>query len=240
VLSIAISLDIEEQMLTELAVLEQQRVEGIIMFPPPTYNTPFLDYCHRFRERIVTIGLPIIGASVSGVQTNNIEATAKATKHLLEHGCKRILFLISNPQLQSMQERRQGYEQAMAQAGLKPLICEKLDSFETTEAAIVRAYRSRGSIDGLLTANGVLGVYAFQALQKHRIAIPKKVAFISFDDFELADTLRPAVTCIAQPVEELARIAMELLFTQLKAQRPRSRKIELPGELVIRTSCGCK
>jgi LacI family transcriptional regulator len=239
-LLISTSEDLEEQALEELRAFERQRVDGLIIVPPANYSSLFQDYCQQFSKRAVAVDMPIRAADTSSVLTDNVEATANATEHLIGHDRNRILFLASDPELHTMQERRRGYSQALARHKLKPIIQENIHSFASAEDAIMRAYRNGIGIDGLLAANSTLGIYAFQVLQKRRISVPARVSFITFDDFALADTLRPPVTCVAQPVQELAKVATQLLFTQLGLSQPRTRKIELSSQLIIRASCGCK
>ena len=238
-LLISTSLDLEHQTLEELQVFERHRVDGVILVPPPDQSTALKNYCRQMGKRVVALDLPVNLNSVSCVQTNNREATAGAVHHLVQHGRRRILFLDSDPHLQTMQERRKGYEQGIKDAKLKPLIREHIDSFESTEKAILGAFETRSGFDGLLTGNSTLGIYAFQVMQRHKILIPSRVSFITFDDFMLADTLRPSVTCIAQPLEELSRIVTELLFSQLQSPQSRPQRIQLPSKMLLRESCGC-
>jgi LacI family transcriptional regulator len=92
-------------------------------------------------------------------------------------------------------------------------------------------------------------IYACEVFQKLNINVPKEVALIGFDDFELASTLRPSISVVRQPTEDVGRIATQLLFDQLmnysrgtlsqggKAKTPH---IKLENQLVPRNSCGCK
>ena len=240
ILLISTSLDSEDQAIEEMEAFEGRRVDGLIVVPPANASSVFHNYCRNLRARIIAIDLPIEGPGISSVLTDNAEATAKATRHLISHGRKRILFLGSNPELHTMSERRRGYCATISKERLSPIVRENINSFEIAEETIMQVYKTSPGFDGILTANSALGIYAFQVLQKHKISIPSCVAFITFDDFEMADTLRPAVTCMAQPIEELGRVATELLFAQLKSSQSRSQIIQLPSSLVIRSSCGCK
>jgi LacI family transcriptional regulator len=69
---------------------------------------------------------------------------------------------------------------------------------------------------------------------------------LGFDDFELASTVRPSITVIQQPVEEIGRQAAEILFNQLLEERKGSGanpkhplQIKLQTRLIRRSSCGC-
>jgi len=239
ILMISTSQDMEEQALEELRVFERQRVDGVILIPPMTQSAEFQAFVKPMQERMVSVDLPVEGVRVSSVQTDNVEAMSQATRHLLDHGRKRILLLISDPELQTMRERRRGYETVMKKAGLKSVVQEGIHTLEEMEAALLESLDGKQPIDGLLTANNPLGMLALQALQKHQVSGPETVAMITFDDFALADLLRPAVTAVAQPVEELGRSAATLLLSMLEKPGHAEKSLRVPSELVVRQSCGC-
>jgi LacI family transcriptional regulator len=69
---------------------------------------------------------------------------------------------------------------------------------------------------------------------------------LGFDDFELATTLRPSVSVVQQPVEEIGRAAAELLFEKFTGpsntaggRAARTRRVLLETRLIRRSSCGC-
>jgi LacI family transcriptional regulator len=62
------------------------------------------------------------------------------------------------------------------------------------------------------------------------------VALVGFDDFELADLLRPAVTVVAQDAAGLGRVAARRLFDRLDEAGLTPSVVELPTRLVVRGS----
>jgi LacI family transcriptional regulator len=84
-------------------------------------------------------------------------------------------------------------------------------------------------------------------LQRFSIRVPETVALLGFDDFELASTVRPSISVIQQPAEEIGRRAAEILFDQLSTERKsgasaaqrQARRITLETRLIQRSSCGC-
>jgi LacI family transcriptional regulator len=92
----------------------------------------------------------------------------------------------------------------------------------------------------LFAANILTAVGALRAAEHLGLRVPKDVALIGFDDFELAPVLRPRFTLVHQPTAELGRRAAEMLFDRLEGRgRPKPRRLVLPTELVVRESCGC-
>jgi LacI family transcriptional regulator len=64
----------------------------------------------------------------------------------------------------------------------------------------------------------------------------QRLAFVGFDDFELADMLTPGVTVVAQDVATLGRLAAELLFRRLDGDQRPVERIEVPARLIPRGS----
>jgi len=67
----------------------------------------------------------------------------------------------------------------------------------------------------------------------------RDIPLFSFDDFDLADMLTPALSVVHQPAEMLGREAARLLFERLSGRGGSYRAIVLPTDLIIRQSCGC-
>ena len=103
-------------------------------------------------------------------------------------------------------------------------------------------------LDAIFTLKNSTTIYAFETLQKLKIPIPKSIALLGYDDFELASSLRPAISVIQQPVEDIGRVAAEILFENLLAVgkgknhiiKKRQDPIKLETKLVLRESCGCR
>jgi LacI family transcriptional regulator len=73
-------------------------------------------------------------------------------------------------------------------------------------------------------------------MRELRSPICSSSALIGFDDFPLADLLRPGLTVVAQGDEEIGRTAFELLQARLAApERPIQRDV-VPTRLVVRGS----
>ncbi|KRA97311.1 transcriptional regulator [Devosia sp. Root685] len=76
----------------------------------------------------------------------------------------------------------------------------------------------------ILCLNDRLAFGAYQALAEARLSVPEDVAVVSFDNDELASYLRPGLTTIGLPHEEMGRRAVELLLGEASAPQ----LIEMP------------
>ena len=239
ILILSTSMDQEEQELQELRIFEQHRVDGLLLVPPKKQSTAFQEYCHQLRMPAVAIDLPAEQDTLSSVLTDNCEAMAEATRHLIDHGRRRILCLVSDPVLYTMRERLKGYTEAMTTAGLPLRIKSEIHAAQDAESAVLAGLQAADPIDAILCANSAIVIFVYETLQRHGIRLPAQLALIGFDDFDLAGTLRPAIANIAQPAEEIGRAATNLLFSLMQDRDQPAVHLRLPSRLVRRESCGC-
>lgn len=244
-LIVAVSHNDRETEMSSLSVLMRHRPDGLLLVPSNAESRALTGFVRNSGIPIVTFDRPMTSASAS-VLTDNFEAARMGTEHLLEHGYKRILCLGAAPHLYTIRERLRGYRQAMSDAGLAPL-----ESFTKDEKAGSEGLRAQLSgpepPEAIFTVKNSATITTFQTLQELNIEIPSSVALLGFDDFALAGTLRPAISVVQQPIEEVGHRAAELLFAQLElapgrdgAGRTRRKPLVLSSRLVLRSSCGCR
>jgi LacI family transcriptional regulator len=87
------------------------------------------------------------------------------------------------------------------------------------------------SIRALLCMNDRLAFGAYQALGELGLHVPKDVSIVSFDNDEIATYLRPGLTTVALPHEEMGQLAVQLL---LEGSKQREHLVSMPP--VIRGS----
>ena len=231
----------EDQMeLDHLHSLIRHRVEGILLAPGETKNDKRNALIERLGIPLVAFNHPVQSRGITSVVSDNRTGARKATEHLAGHGYRKILCLGGESGLYSIRERQRGYMDAMKSAGLTPMLEGEANAPEEV-AAVLERYLRRRSIDAIFAVRNRITILAFQALQQQGIAIPDRVALLGFDDFDLAPVLRPAITVVAQPIDEMASEAANLLFEQLhKRSNVKRQSIkELKTKLIVRGSCGC-
>ena len=233
----------DEDPATELEEARQmlrRQIDGLILIPAQPGGSTLLQ--PEFRDLpIVTLDRPVPETDFDSVEVENKVAGVLGTEHLLGHGHTRICFLALSQGLYTMQTRHSGYETAMRRAGLEPEAYFNCQTQKLMTDLLRGLMASPAPPTALFTANGLTTRYALQALSQLQISVPRQMAMLGFDDFELADLVQPPLTVLRQPMLELGRAAAELLFERLEGGKTRgaSRRIVLPVELVVRGSCGC-
>lgn len=92
----------------------------------------------------------------------------------------------------------------------------------------------------VLVGNNLMALGALQAIHNRGIRIPEEMAVVGFDDMPWASLLRPALTVIAQPIEQLGHVAAQMLLERLKDPQRSVRHVTLPAQLIVRSSCGAR
>ncbi len=167
---------------------------------------------------------------------DNIGGGLLATRHLLQQGCRRIVFL-GDAQLPEVHLRRRGYEQALQEAGLPTDPALELPvPFEIVAArqALDRLCASQVAFDGVVACSDLLALQAVQAVRASGREVPGDVAVVGYDDMPLATWSDPPLTTVHQPVAGAGAEIVEALLTLLRGERASPRT--LPVHLVVRAS----
>jgi len=223
----------------EIESLTRRQMDGLIVAPADGESKTF--------KAVVASGIPLVavdqpieGASIDCVVVDNRKASHDAVRHLIGHGYRGILAVGARPDLYTCAERVQGYEEAMREAKLRSNTMLVQHERELTPEAIESRLRDGKRPEAIIALNYVTSMLVLRGLRQVGISIGKDVAFVSFDDFELADMLSTSVTAVRQPSAEIGRQAAELLFQRLaKAGKARRQKVVLSTTFHVRESCGC-
>jgi LacI family transcriptional regulator len=228
-------------------ILMRHRVDGLIISPANSQSQALREILLRVAVPIVAMDRPLLGAQIPSVVADNLSGASMATRHLIDHGCRRIVCLTGESTLYTIRERMRGYRKTMEAAGLQCIIDTSIRDYKSAEYAIESMLAGADPPDAFFTLKNSTTIFAFEALQRLNIAVPGRVGLVGYDDFELAGTVRPSITVIQQPIAEIGCAAAELLFEELaeagKNEHPakpgRPRLVQLETRLIRRGSCGC-
>ena len=225
---------------SELEVMARRQIDGVILIAA-TSGKNNLKALHAKDVPIVVFDEPIRGEDIDTITVTNRKGARQATEHLLEHGHRRILAVGARPYLYTCSERVAGYRAAVKAAGTEPIELLVRHEDELTQDRLSQHTSGPDQVDAIFGLNWVCTMGVLRGLGALKKRIPRDFAFISFDDFELAEMIPPGLTVVRQPTRELGRQAANILFERMKKNTHEpTRKIVLPTEFIIRGSCGCK
>lgn len=222
--------------------LLSRRVDG--MFISPVYRLdPVVPIYQELLKRgtpVVLIGhrAPFCEKFVS-VETDDISASASATRHLLELGHRRIAFLAGPPATPSSQQRIEGYRRALREAGIEwddKLVFNAGATIEEGEKAALQFLNEAPGATAIQTANDLVAIGAASIFLGQGMRIPQDISLVGFGNILVSEHFRVPLTTIRQPKHRLGTAAMESMLKLLKGVRPESKRLH--AELIIRQSSG--
>ncbi|MFZ2748717.1 MAG: substrate-binding domain-containing protein, partial [Propioniciclava sp.] len=158
-----------------------------------------------------------VGPSIHHVGIDNVSSAAAATDYLLARGRRRIAAVGRQDDGASAtsQLRYQGYEEALARAGLAvdPALIGVVDDFNRAAGSrAVQELLDRGvAFDGLLCFSDTLALGALYTLGSNRIPVPDQVEVMGFDGIEEGRFHVPGFATVNPGVDEAADIILDII-----------------------------
>lgn len=173
------------------------------------------------------------------VTATNWEGGARAVRHLLDLGHRRIGILAGPAESVPARQRLEGYFSALGRAGI-PIDADLIDQEDFSERAGERgAARLLGLDDpptALFAASDNLAVGAIHAALGRGIVVPDHLSLVGFDDTMIARWSRPRLTTVNQPLFSMGQVAVERLLALAADPDVFSHPFKLETHLVERES----
>jgi LacI family transcriptional regulator len=222
--------------------LTNQRVAGAIIS-----TTVIEDAAHIAHLKSLTMPFVLVDQKVDGVEadfvaSDNVLASAMLTEHVIRYGHRRIAHISGRPGLWTTERRIEGFRTTMSSAGIEVDESLIVDGDYRGEPAYAQAMRLLTRADrptAIVAANNVMALGALQAMNDLGFNCPEDVSLTSIDDVPWGNVIRPRITMVVQPVDEMARLATELLLERIGARGadiPPRERILIP-KLVVGQSC---
>ncbi|MGB9679586.1 MAG: LacI family DNA-binding transcriptional regulator [Minisyncoccia bacterium] len=178
------------------------------------------------------------------VGIDNFKAAYEAVEYLISLGHEKI-GIIHGP-LDSMFEtidsvdRLRGYKQALLDNGIK--INEdfiKEANFKYKEAYLVskEMLKNEQKLTAIFAISDIMAMGAINAIFDSGLSCPEDVSVIGFDNIDLSEATRPALTTVSQPMYEIGAFAARLLIKFLDGEDLEDYQLILKSKLVLRDSC---
>jgi LacI family transcriptional regulator len=221
----------------EFSVISQRRVDGLILAGP--------DIPAAFVLGLISAGIPVVlvdnrltQTAVNCVLCDSQGGAYSATRHLLEQGHTRVVFLSGPQEWVSNRERVRGYRDAMEEANLETLI---IRGTETTIASgngmMKQALGEYPDMTAVCAVNDAVAIGAIRAASGRGLRVPEDVSVMGFDDISWASMNEPPLTTVHVFKRRMGQLAAQHLLSAIRSPDAPPAKIVVSTELVLRDSC---
>lgn len=164
---------------------------------------------------LVLCGRPSLGPGVPTkmVSYDNEGGAFAMTDYLISQGHRRILYIGGPSNFSTTASRLLGFNHALAARGINE------DPALVHQGAFGRAFgytrmkeilATSLDFSAIFAANDVVAAGVLQALEEAGISVPGDVSLVGYDDIPLANELRPRLTTVHVPLEDMGREAVRL------------------------------
>ncbi|MEH6680365.1 MAG: LacI family DNA-binding transcriptional regulator [Sediminicola sp.] len=178
------------------------------------------------------------------VLVDNFGGIYKACSHLIGLGRKKIGFVTIKSELEAMRQRFLGYKKAVEDSSQidQELCLRELDykKYGTDMKEAIQEMVREGA-DSLVFSTHYLTREGIRALNDLGMKVPGQIAIVSFSDMSAFDLIDPPITSVVQPVGDIGKTALAILFDEMKVgtiSTELDKKRILETKFVIRKSCG--
>ncbi|NYD67936.1 LacI family DNA-binding transcriptional regulator [Agromyces atrinae] len=208
-----------------------QRV-GVLLLIPVAGDQSYLEGERQLGTPVIALDRPAQNLVADSVVLANREGAYRATRHLLDHGHRRIGYVCNPASVYTQAERVGGYRAAMAEAGISDTSAlERLEDDRTVppSTTVDRLLGESEPPTAIVSGNNRMTIGALRALRARR---DETTALVGFDDFDTADVI--GVTVVSYDPVELGRQAAELALERISDPTGFTRELVLPTWLIER------
>ncbi len=227
----------EDEQLAAIDRLMSMRVAGIILTP---VSATAIERLWRNKVRVVQVDRIVGRRRTDAVLSANEQGARSATAHILDHGHRRVAMLIDEVRWTTGRGRLKGFQAAHRDRNLT--VGDGLVMFGSTDVDVTRREVGRllddhPELTAIFAANGLMAEAAFRELQARRLAVPKDMSLVAYDDVPWMSMVDPPITTVSQHTAEMGRTCAELLVEGLlKAEPGPPQTRSISPDLVIRGS----
>jgi LacI family transcriptional regulator len=213
--------------------------DGLLLLLPRN-SAQYLDSLRARKFPYMLIDHQGRGDTKHSVGATNWQGGYDATQYLIELGHRRIGFVMGTLDLACATDRLAGYRKALEDNAI-PFDAHLVCPGDFSQPSGFAAGRTLLSLPerptAIFSSNDVMAFGVMEAARDDGLGIPDDLSIIGFDDVPQAALVHPPLTTIRQPLEEMGRVATQLLLKLISDPQADVQPVTLPTSLVVRQSC---
>lgn len=225
-------------------------VRGIIVAASDIRQTHFVRAAER-GMKIVSYDSPFAEPMATdtrlfdSVSMDNIAAGRLAAQHLLERGCRHIVFATEATLTVGRSHKIDGFLSAQGHSlserqrvieGKATSAYGDTEMFELGLTLAPRVLALAPRPDGIVAINDALGIGLMVGLRAASVQVPAEISVIGIDNIALAGLAEPGLTSIGPPLAEMAQLMVERLIGRINNDSKPPGEFLFPPTVISRRS----
>lgn len=219
--------------------LRSRQVEGLIV-ATALVEHPLLEQLAREGVLMVMVNRRPEGIDVPSITPDDATGVELAVRHLASLGHRRIAHLAGPANTSTGVVRARSFRSTVRDLGLDEdpgLITTCTYWSEDAGAAALRSLLDGGAeFTAVVAGNDLIALGCYDVFAERSIECPRDVSVVGFNDMPFLDKLRPPLTTVSIPHQQIGAEAARLLLDAIADPTRPSRSVLLPLSLVVRGS----
>ena len=213
-----------------------KNIDGLIIAP-----------CGEESEHLIKAqneGLPLIcidryfeDCNLSFVSSDNYEGAYSATKYLIQQGHENIACIQGVRHSVPNKQRVKGFLDALSEEGIQTYSVSGDDFSEQNgyiESKLLLQKKNKPT--AIFALSNTIAMGCLKAFKEENVKLPDDISLIAFDENPYINYIDPPLTCISQPLEDICKIAVKMLFSKIMDKEDTTKRILLKTTLKIKES----
>lgn len=222
-----------------LRTLGAKQIDGLLV--ASIGGSAEVDALAAAKVPIVAIDRHADASSILTIGSNHKMGGRLAAEHVISLGHRQVAVLGAPSHSEPIQLRAQGMVEAFETAGLpRPsLILGETHSVRYCEEMAFDLLSAQARPTAILATSDIAAVAAMRAAKRQGLELPADLSVTGFDDNPMARCVWPDLTTIRQPVDAIARLAVDQLLLRIRGKAiSKESEILLDVDLIERHSTG--
>lgn len=220
----------------EVSLFSAKNVDGLIIVP-----------CSQDSEHIeqtLKEGIPVVcvdryfeESNISFVSSDNFDGAYSATEFLVRQGHEFIACIQGAPLSTPNKQRVDGFLKALSDLNISNYKVTGDDFSERNgyiETKLLLQHKNRPS--AIFALGNTIAMGCMKAFKEENVKLPNDISLITFDDNPYLNYIDPPLTCISQPIDDMSKIAVRILFSNILNKEDSTNQILLKTSLKIKDS----
>jgi len=206
-----------DQERSAIRFMQERRCDGLVIHSKALPDAEIIELIER-GVPVTLVNRLIPGHEARSVYLDNEFGAYLATRHLIRNGHQNIAYVGTNIAIEDGQSRVAGYQRALSEAGIELDERKIVKAFPDEEGgnyAMSEVMARDLGITALFAYNDAMAAGAVMMLQDAGWDVPQQVSIVGFDDVILARIIKPHLTTIRYPVNEMGALAAQLVLHEL-------------------------
>lgn len=201
--------------------VRRAHLDGVIVVPPISNDLAAVELLERLEVPFVRVSPTAEPERTSRVYVDDRHGAYEAARHIISLGHREIAFIGGPPMYGVSRLRRQGFLEAMTEAGLavpEAWVTAGEFTFASGQERGRELLTTGPRPTAIVAANDAMAAGVLAAANRLGVVVPRDLSVIGFDDAPIASTVTPTLSTVRQPLEQIGLAAVDILF-EMRAQK---------------------